>query len=702
MKMLWQKSRTQSKLTERLLKGRVPILSLLLIAFLGVLSFSVTDVRGQGGASFVTVPITADPIREQTIIGNTTTIQAPIDPINSPYLDQGSNNHFSPHHLTTHDPGTTNWDTRWVNEKNRDCPSANSNVINDGKDTGCGFGDALSIGGWTVRNNSDVCPDEEVESIRVKWDIIYANKNDGDTDGLLVSMFDNASNKLRNINTIPGGGGLYIRDKSGNQSKYIVKGSNESDISDPPYKEVVGGDEVVTGANEGDGTLGFKLLPGGNLTVGDINNRFFVYQWRDQSAGGYSGGKYELGRVITAPIQVDLIFDHEPSRAPCTPPPPKNFPYLQIEGSNVISGANFTKNETCIQDIDAATANIYTNGFHGDDIQTGLKGSSNAQYGVWASGNIGKDSVGRNTFRANYGYRRIQSGSIENLSDGLFASEDWTNPSISEYGNFYDGGSNPSLPCFDISADLAGAGNVDVSPNAAQIFLNTQSSGSKLVDGNPTVGNVNLSPRVHKTLIVQGDLTIDDDITYASPYSSTTVPSLKIIADNIFIKSGVTRVDAELVAMPTGDPTHPEDGIIDTCSDMVWQFSNSAFDGPLPGEWPGNGRMTVDSCKQDPSLVINGAIAARRILFKRTNGTLREKDMAADSTCYFANYIDSPDYSPPPPVITNSDTMVQRYQRCAAELVKFSPEAYISELNLNPSQSLQAVPVSTLELPPIN
>ncbi len=693
MKVLGRKLKVGSKPTERFERGRVPVLPFLLIGILGVLSFSVTDVRGQGSPDFVAVPITADSINANT-------------PIKGTPLDAGSNNFYSPHNRTTHGPGTGNWDTRWEDEKDRECPFANANKVPNDPDTGCGFGDALSIAGWTVRNNSDVCPDEQVKSIRVQWDIIHANKNNGDSDGLLVSMFDNSANRLRDINQIPGGGGLYVRDKTGDKSKYIVKGSGEPGISDPPYKEVTGPDvpEIVRGADDGDGTLGFKLVPGGSLTVADILNRFTVYQWRDQSAGGYSGGNYELGRVITAPIKVDLIFDHEPRRAPCTPPPPVNYPYLQIEGSNVISGANFTFTGVCEPTADAlgdsANANVNTNGFHGNGLAESSKGSSNAQYGVWSSGDIGVKTPGSNTFRANFGYRRDQSSPNDDIRDSLFANTNWT-VANTENGNFYDSvSSNPSLPCIDVSADIAAAGTpVSGLAGTAEVFLGSLTSGSLMINGSQDIGDINIAPDVDKTILVNGDLTIGGDIKYPDDYTASDIPNIKIIASNIFIKQNTKRIDANLVAFPQGEPLTK--GIIDTCSDMVWRFPVAGDDVAIPGEWPANGRITTDSCKNGGvGLKINGSLTARRILFKRTHGTLGTKAAAADDACYFANYSSAPDASNPP-VIDSPDDMVERYEKCAAELIDSSPETHISELNDNPPQTIQFIPVSTLELPPI-
>ena len=123
---------------------------------------------------------------------------------------------------------------------------------------------------------------------------------------------------------------------------------------------------VTSVTTEDDGTLGFKIDPG-NLYVNDVNNRFTIYQWRDQSAGGYTNPNYQLKEVTTTPPTVQLVFDHpprfpDPVTGSCSPPaaPDKNYPYLQAQGDDVISGANFTTNGVCTPSAASKNAKIYT------------------------------------------------------------------------------------------------------------------------------------------------------------------------------------------------------------------------------------------------------------------------------------------------------------------------------------------------------
>lgn len=655
------------------------------ILIIGGATFVIKIVNAQATTSYP-VTIAADPLAAGTAIPE------------AAQLDKNVNNYYSPNEQTTHTPpDPNNWSTAYWQVKDRLCPYGGANPVpnppgpagNNG-DQGCGFGDALSTAAWRLRNNKTFCDNDRIDRIRVSWTVLDSDKSQMDTDGILGSLWDSsAGGFLRNVETIPGGGGIlsYNATIGADAGQYIIRGSGESGVS-----------SILQVDN---GTLGFKIDPG-NLYVNDFNNRFTIYQWRDQSAGQYTTN-YELKEVTTTPPTVELIFDHPPrfpdASGSCNPiivTPPKNYPFLQVQGDDVISGANFTTNGVCAAPSAASkNAKIYTNGFHGATTAESQDGSSNTQYGAWASGAIGSSAPGSNTFRANYGYVRNPSWTTEDIRDGLFANEKWSNLA-SEYGNFYDSAPNPSLPCFDVSADIARISSVGNSSGIAQSFLSTASSGTLLVGPTTAIDqfiqNITIPAGVHKTLIVVGDVTIRGDIKYPTAgYTSAQIPSLKIIAKNIYIESGAKIIDANLVALPEGSP--PAGGIIDTCSNMVWMSNDTTSIGALPGQWPSNGKMTTSSCNTgNPGLVINGSIAARRILFKRTNGTLGPQSTAADPTCSFNIGIPA----------TNPNALVQRYETCAAELIKFSPEAYISQLVNNPSATLQDVPVSTLELPPIN
>ncbi len=92
------------------------------------------------------------------------------------------------------------------------------------------------------------------------------------------------------------------------------------------------------------------------------------------------------------------------------------------------------------------------------------------------------------------------------------------------------------------------------------------------------------------------DITINRNIVISGEFTNKITPQVIIIAPNINIVSSVTRIDAWLIA----SNADAVGGTIDTCSDV-----------PLSS-------LTSADCTEQ--LVINGALSAAKINFKRTNG----------------------------------------------------------------------------------
>jgi len=406
---------------------------------------------------------------------------------------------------------------------------------------------------------------------------------------------------------------------------------------------------------------------GNTFTAPNIDGEY-QFSWRILQEGGTAQGFKDIPNLGDCRHTVKVVT-------------PKNYPFVVIEGGDVYAGATITGTGNSQASNDSRNANITTNGFHGDNVGSGLSGTSNAQYAVFASGNIGQLAPGRNTFRGNYGYRRnindgtppVNLASLDFLQDGLFANYE----TGGDYGRFY-GESTPALPGIDVSNLVA-----STLPATAPIdsFISSSASGAVGYDGPITITGGTVPLGAKKIIVVNGDVTISGDIKYPLLYNNDQIPSLQIIAHNIYINQEARRVDANLVAWPNGS----KDGIIDTCG------NNGGS-----GLWPSV--MVISSCKDVPdSFVINGSVSARKILLKRTGGTLGFKDTAADVSCYLANYTDDSDS---PKITPDPKTAVDRYAKCAAERINVSPEGWLSEFNINDS-TLQSVPTSTKELPPI-
>lgn len=377
---------------------------------------------------------------------------------------------------------------------------------------------------------------------------------------------------------------------------------------------------------------------------------------------------------------------------------PENRPFLTVGGGDVFSGASFASSELvagstssgCVPTLKALSADIETNGYHTAKGTTGfakiarIQGTSTAQYAVFASGRIGDDDDygSINTLLGNYGYERT---STNDTKDALFANIN----NGDDYGNFFNGG---VLPCVDIRQKQQ-ENSGTISSGEAVAFIKSN-EGVKTVNGNFTLPGTSIdSNGKDKTLIVNGTVTLGGNITYSGPYANASkIPHLTIIAQNIYIPYATRQIDADLIAMPTLDTGGNQvNGVIDTCSgykSTAGKWFSAGADAPI-----------TSSCgyQRDDGLVFNGSVAARRVLWKRTHGTLGIQAIVASDKCYFGNYFDDTD--PPKLVAADNGRVVQRYRNCAAERIDANPQSLINLLNQ--TNQNQNVPTSTVELPPV-
>jgi hypothetical protein len=375
---------------------------------------------------------------------------------------------------------------------------------------------------------------------------------------------------------------------------------------------------------------------------------------------------------------------------------PENRPFLTVAGGDLYSGAAFGSTElgadSCQPTASAETANIQTNGYYSSGPgPVRNNGSSASQYAAFSSGDIGSENYNNvNTFLGNYGFDRPAI----NAKDALFAN--LSTPTSSRYGKYY-GSMSPTLPCVDVRKDqLANAAFLSNSNPAAIANFLSSGSGVTTVANNVTLPDNPITISADgkdKTLIVDGTLTIKKNITYAGVYADVAaISQAKIIARNIHIEYPAQRIDVDLVAIPRPAPGNAhQDGTIDTCS----SYASTA------GQWFAGGvnAPTVTSCGSTATdnLVLNGSVAARRVLWKRTHGTLGTKADVASASCYLANYSDDGDV--PKVIAGNNGLLAQRYKKCAAELIDTNPQSYLGLFN-NSNQNVN-IPTSTTELPPV-
>lgn len=195
-----------------------------------------------------------------------------------------------------------------------------------------------------------------------------------------------------------------------------------------------------------------------------------------------------------------------------------------------------------------------------------------AEYGIIAAGNITGAASG-----AAFAGPGLANATICGYSPLSFTNAVDTKCIESvPIGNYSSAGSMP-----DVDGSFPGLSK-DINPGNYDV--NSLTAGINSVSGN---GNVTLLPSElssGKTIILKttGEVTISGDITYANgPYPKISqLPQLVIIADRIIINSGVSQVNAWLIAK-NSDNT----GFIKTCEivgDMVNKCSNPlTINGPV-------------------------------------------------------------------------------------------------------------------------
>jgi hypothetical protein len=142
-------------------------------------------------------------------------------------------------------------------------------------------------------------------------------------------------------------------------------------------------------------------------------------------------------------------------------------------------------------------------------------------------------------------------------------------------------------------------------------------------------GNVQLNNDKVITIYVDGDVRITSRIRYNTNYNGgiDKIPSVRIIARNIYIAPGVDRIDGVLIAQPrAGDPNT---GKIFTCSN---------------GFAPPNATQLNSTC-QNP-LTVYGALIADQVRLLRTNGTLRNSSNGEHHTAPASQAAERVIYSP--------------------------------------------------------
>jgi hypothetical protein len=255
-------------------------------------------------------------------------------------------------------------------------------------------------------------------------------------------------------------------------------------------------------------------------------------------------------------------------------------PYVHFQGNDVWAGGGFA-------DVNPAcnTSSKITTSAHA--LKDGSIAGSGVEYGAFALGKITNfGSAGRAIVNpAAATGKMLTFSNVNNTNLGFYGAPQHC---INDYIAAYSGTPVTTQP-----------GTIDVN----------QGSGTYQINGAHSFhGNIPNSS--HQIWLVNGDVTIDDNIAYSDSYNSVgEIPSLVIISTgNIFVKANVKQMDGLFVAKNT----------FNTCSDAP------------------AGNLSTNDCKEQ--LVINGSVIAGTLTLLRTHGAEGGDDNARKTPAEIFNF----------------------------------------------------------------
>lgn len=257
--------------------------------------------------------------------------------------------------------------------------------------------------------------------------------------------------------------------------------------------------------------------------------------------------------------------------------PVVNKPYFKVFGGDLSSGNGLQSSTGTCTGSNHASVVGWNRG------NSGSYGGAGVQFGIFALGKIYEAAAGA----GNTGPNRAS------VPRGLAFAGNTQN------GSLY-GGSFGSLPCI---TDYYDSRPSDPMPFTTLPAANT--SGAYEWTGAGTLnlsGALNAGKRI--ALYVDGDVFINNDITYPASWDHSTMPLFQLVVrGNIYIRNTVNRIDGVFIAQKNVDTN--SGGVIYTCALGAAPLS---ADGAL-----------FNRCNR--KLTINGAFVAQQVQLLRTNGT---------------------------------------------------------------------------------
>ena len=170
--------------------------------------------------------------------------------------------------------------------------------------------------------------------------------------------------------------------------------------------------------------------------------------------------------------------------------------------------------------------------------------------------------------------------------------------------------------------------NPTAEPQSQLTSLGSLSKGSYTATGNITTGATTIPTGDQLTLYVNGNLYIDGNITYQSPWATVQdIPKLEVIVQgNIYIAPGVTELDGIYIAQEAPDSS----GALNAADDTGGTIYTCAMDDATYSTTATDPNFFYPTC--DQQLTVNGAFVANNVNLMRAYGTLPDAAPNTDTT----------------------------------------------------------------------
>lgn len=270
-------------------------------------------------------------------------------------------------------------------------------------------------------------------------------------------------------------------------------------------------------------------------------------------------------------------------------------PKVQVWGGDLMVGRSFSGNNSAVSSQVVTSTSTKTLGGVSKTFGSWI------EYGIFATGSI-SGAASKAGFAGPDGMANatVCAYSVLSFSNSNGNSCSNSSPKLGNYST--------SQPIPSVSGSFSQSGSAitvnHLIPNdllvSSGMYVGTR-NGDLRLDGGMLAPRKSVIIKVSGTVTIAGNLIYNNDNGGAGYKDITELPQLVIIANKIVINSGVTNVDAWLIA-------DGKDGIIETCDTGSPSFNLT-----------GNNRLTINKCNNQ--LTVNGPVMAKQLWLRRTAGS---------------------------------------------------------------------------------